>query len=133
MKVWLALVLLERGPQNAFVLDFEDFKNVKTGEEVFVIGNSLDDGSCITRGIVSDRLRGIARDESKKYLMTDCAINPGNSGGPIFNRKGNVIGVMVASRLKDGADAKGMNYAIPADVTQAFIGFTVKQISGGER
>ena len=108
----LAVIKLERVPRNAHVLGFGNFDAVRNGERIYVIGNSLGHGTCITSGIVSDRLRHI---DGCNLMMTDCAINGGNSGGPVFNEKGQVIGVVVA-----GIDhAEGMNFAIPSnDVCQ---------------
>ena len=54
--------------------------------------------------------------------MTDCAVNGGNSGGPIFNQRGLVIGtITLQGRTHNGADAEGMNYAIPANTVKMFI------------
>lgn len=115
----LAIIKLNSMPQGAVVLQLADFSDVHTGERVFVLGNSLGDGTCITSGIVSDRSRVL---EGKTLLMTDCAINGGNSGGPIFNADGKVIGTICSARInKDGTDTKGMNYAVPINIVEAFI------------
>ena len=110
----LALIRLSGVPVQASVATFGDFNKVRNGEKVFVVGNSLGYGTCITSGIVSDRLRNV---NGKMLLMTDCAINGGNSGGPMFNEKGEVIAVIVAGI--DGAE--GMNFAIPVDTVQQFL------------
>lgn len=111
----LALIKLDRVPNGATPLKLCDYNRVRTGEKVFVIGNSLGQGTCITSGIVSDRNRN-------GQILTDCPINGGNSGGPIFNDEGLVIGTMVASgKCFDGSDAEGMNYAIPAIEVEKFI------------
>lgn len=110
----LALIKLSRVPHNATIVKFEDFNNVKSGERVFVIGNSLGHGTCITSGIVSDKMRSV---NGKMLLMTDCAINGGNSGGPIFNEKGLVIGAVVSGITS----AEGMNFAIPSSTVIQFI------------
>lgn len=115
----LAVLKLNTIPSKAKSLKFENFDNVKIGEQVYVIGNSLGDGTCITSGIVSDKCRVM---NGKRLLMTDCAINGGNSGGPIFNCQGLVIGVIVSSRIKeDGSAAEGMNYAIPISTVEDFL------------
>ncbi len=106
----LAIIKLDVVPLAAKVLRFENYENVRTGEKVFVIGNSLGQGTCITSGIVSDRMRG-------GELMTDCPINGGNSGGPIFNEKGFIIGAIVAGLT----NAEGMNFAIPSNVIMEFL------------
>lgn len=110
----LALIKLSALPQGAKPLVFEDFNRVRIGEQVFVVGNSLGYGTCITSGIVSDKARLV---NGKMLLMTDCAVNGGNSGGPIFNAEGKVIGAIVS-----GIDnAEGMNFAIPASTVQEFL------------
>ena len=110
----LALIKLSRVPSKATVVKFENFEKVKNGERLFVIGNSLGYGTCITSGIVSDRLRNV---NGKMLLMTDCAINGGNSGGPIFNERGLVIGAVVSGITS----AEGMNFAIPSSTVIQFI------------
>ena len=115
----LALIRLKSVPSKAIPVTLADFKDVRIGEQVFVIGNSLGDGTCITAGIVSDKERKI---NGHTVLMTDCAINGGNSGGPIFNSKGEVIGVICSKRRQaDGSATEGMNYAIPIYIAQRFI------------
>ena len=117
----LALIKLERVPYEARALRIGDFENVKIGQRVYVIGNSLGQGTCITSGIVSDKEREM---EGKNLLMTDCAINGGNSGGPIFNADGEVIGAIVSSI----PTAKGMNFAIPSKTVLEFIKAVEKQL-----
>lgn len=110
----LALIKLNRIPNGVKVLEFEDFTNVRIGEKVYVVGNSLGYGTCITSGIVSDKEREV---DGHMLLMTDCAVNGGNSGGPIFNEKGKVIGAIVSGITK----AEGMNFAIPSKTVTQFI------------
>lgn len=115
----LALLKIKSRFDNLKALQLGNSQNVNNGEQVFVIGNSLGQGICITSGIVSDKMHNV---NGRKWLMTDCAINGGNSGGPIFNAKGEVIGTIVASQLNyDGTSTKGMNYAIPIDDVKTFI------------
>lgn len=110
----LALIRLNSLPAGIKPMKFASFSNVKNGERVYVIGNSLGYGTCITSGIVSDKLREV---DGSMLLMTDCAVNGGNSGGPMFNEKGEVIGTIVS-----GIDrAEGMNFAIPCDDVVNFI------------
>lgn len=110
----LALIKLERLPANAKVIELGDFDKVRIGERVYVVGNSLGHGTCITSGIVSDKRREV---DGHMLMMTDCAVNGGNSGGPIFNEKGVAIGVIVSGITA----AEGMNFAIPMDTVKAFI------------
>ena len=111
----LAIIKLAQMPPELKAMPLADFDKVRTGEQVYVIGNSLGYGTCITSGIVSDKNRD-------GLLMYDCATNPGNSGGPVFNAKGEVIGTHAAGQITDsGAKAQGMNYAVPVSIVKKFI------------
>lgn len=111
----LAIIKLSQVPSNAKVLCFGDYSKVRTGETVFAIGNSLGKGTCIDKGIISDRSRN-------GQILTDCIVNPGNSGGPLFNIAGEVIGTIVSSEIRsDGSHAEGMHHAIPSNIVINFI------------
>lgn len=110
----LALLKLSRVPRGATPLKLGDYDKVRTGERIFVIGNSLGAGTCITSGIVSDKDR-------QSQLMYDCATNPGNSGGPVFNSDGLVIGTHVAGTSPNGMKVQGMNIAIPVSAVENFL------------
>ncbi len=121
----LALIKLMSVPEHVTIATLGDSDKVKTGEKVFVIGNSLGRGTCMTAGIVSDSKRRATI--NKYYIMTDCAINGGNSGGPMFNADGEVIGIVVARGLdQQGNDAEGMNYAIPSNDAREFMKQIIK-------
>lgn len=107
----LALIKLSRVPDKATPVKFGEYEKIRTGERIFIIGNSLGEGTCITSGIVSDKNR-------HGQLMYDCPTNPGNSGGPVFNSDGLVIGTHVAGK-KD--KVQGMNYAIPCNAVIEFL------------
>ena len=64
--------------------------DLNAGDGVFAVGNPLGLERSVSQGIVSTRNRNI---EGLIYLQTDAAINPGNSGGPLFNLRGEVVGV----------------------------------------
>ena len=100
-----------------------DVSKIRNGQKVYLIGNSLGSGTCITSGIISDKERAI-EGLSYPYIMTDAAANPGNSGGPLYNAYGEIIGVLVAGI--DGA--KGMNYAIPASIVELFLSFVIQNM-----
>lgn len=97
-----------------------DSNLLRNGQKVYLIGNSLGAGTCITSGIISDKSRDVFG-LSHPYVMTDAAANHGNSGGPLFNEYAEVIGVLVAGI--DGA--KGMNFAIPSVVANQFLNYVV--------
>ncbi len=104
------------------VSDFGHSSTCRNGQKVYLIGNSLGCGTCITSGIISDASRKVPG-LSYPYIMTDAAANPGNSGGPLLNEQGEVIGVLVAGIEK----VKGMNYAIPIDVVKKFFSYISEQ------
>lgn len=115
----LAILKLEYMPNGARKVEFRDSDDIRIGEKVYVIGNSLGDGTCITGGIVSDKNRNVY---GNNFIMTDCAVNSGNSGGPLFDSNGFLIGTITfQGRVPNGGDAEGMNYAIPSNVVRAFI------------
>lgn len=90
--------------------------DVNAGDSVFAVGNPLGLERTVTQGIVSNRNRNL---EGQLYLQTDTAINPGNSGGPLFNHRGEVIGVTSRGARADMADNLG--FAIPIGYVKDFL------------
>ncbi|MBX3385441.1 MAG: trypsin-like peptidase domain-containing protein [Phycisphaeraceae bacterium] len=95
----------------AFVQDSED---LAAGQDVFAIGAPLGLERTLSRGVISTTQRNF---EGLTYIQTDTQINPGNSGGPLFNYKGEVIGVTNMG-IPLG---EGLNFAIPARYVRDFI------------
>jgi serine protease Do len=89
---------------------------VNAGDTVFAVGNPLGLERSVSQGIVSNRSRSM---EGQLFLQTDTAINPGNSGGPLFNQRGEVIGV--TSRGFHAAFADNLGFAIPVSYVKEFI------------
>ncbi len=113
----LALIKLPLPPDvkpSHVVLGKDD--DVSAGDGVFAVGNPFGLERSVSQGIVSNRSRSI---EGQLYLQTDTAINPGNSGGPLFNQRGEVIGV--TSRGADAAMADNLGFAIPVAYVKEFI------------
>ena len=90
--------------------------DVNAGDVVFAVGNPLGLERSVTQGVVSNRSRSIG---GQLFLQTDTAINPGNSGGPLFNQRGEVIGV--TSRGFHAAFADNLGFAIPVSYVKEFI------------
>jgi serine protease Do len=90
--------------------------DVNSGDAVFAVGNPLGLERTVTQGIVSSRNRNL---EGQLYIQTDTAINPGNSGGPLFNNRGEVIGVTSRGARADMADNLG--FAIPVGYVRDFL------------
>lgn len=82
---------------------------LRVGEHVLAVGNPFGLGHTVTLGIVSAKARSIDMGLYDNYIQTDASINPGNSGGPLFNWKGEVIGINTLIR----ANANGIGFAIP--------------------
>ena len=120
-NVDLAL-LFAVGIKDCNVATLGDSSACKNGQKVYLIGNSLGNGTCITSGIISDAKRTMAG-LSYPYIMTDAAANHGNSGGPLVDEKGEVIGVLVAGVQ----NAEGMNYAIPSAIVNDFLQYVISK------
>jgi serine protease Do len=88
---------------------------LRVGEWVVAIGSPFGFDNTVTAGIVSAKGRSLPQENFVPFLQTDVAINPGNSGGPLFNLKGEVVGVnsMIFSRT---GGFMGVSFAIPIDV-----------------
>ncbi|MDL2257781.1 trypsin-like peptidase domain-containing protein [Eubacteriales bacterium OttesenSCG-928-K08] len=137
-------------------LKLGDSDDTRVGEYVVAIGNPLGRGfeGSVTKGIISARSRAVTIDgRVNLYIQTDAAINLGNSGGPLFNMKGEVIGVNTAKTINAGYDsqgssisAEGMSFALPINkvvriaehlitkgyVEKAALGVRIKQLTRAE-
>lgn len=109
----LALLKIESDETFKFVY-LGDMDEVETGQQVFAIGNPLGLTRTVSQGIVSTNNRNF---NGRLYIQTTTDINPGNSGGPLFNLKGQVVGVTSMGYIYLG----GLNFAIPVDVVKHFI------------
>jgi len=92
-------------------------KDIKVGEWVMAIGNPFGFDHTVTAGIVSAKGRSFHNENYVPFLQTDVAINPGNSGGPLFNTKGEVVGINSRISSEPGRRSyAGLSFAIPAEV-----------------
>jgi serine protease Do len=92
-----------------------DPAKVKVGEWVLAIGSPFGFENSATAGIVSAKGRSLPQENFVPFIQTDVAINPGNSGGPLFNLKGEVIGINSQIYSRSGG-YMGLSFAIPIDV-----------------
>ena len=90
-------------------------KDLKPGEWVAAIGAPFGFDNSITAGIVSAKGRSLPNENYTPFIQTDVAINPGNSGGPLFNLKGQVVGINSQIYSRSGG-FMGISFAIPIDV-----------------
>jgi serine protease Do len=94
---------------------FGDPGKLKVGEWVVAIGSPFGFENTVTAGIVSAKGRSLPQENFVPFIQTDVAINPGNSGGPLFNLRGEVVGVNSQIYSRTGG-FMGLSFAIPADV-----------------
>ena len=92
-------------------------KELRVGEWVVAIGSPYGFDNTVTAGIVSAKGRSLPDDTYVPFIQTDAAVNPGNSGGPLFNLKGEAIGINSQIYSRSGG-YQGLSFAIPIDVAQ---------------
>jgi serine protease Do len=94
---------------------FGDPSRLKVGEWVVAIGSPFGFENTVTAGIVSAKGRSLPEENLVPFIQTDVAINPGNSGGPLFNMRGEVVGINSQIYSRTGG-FMGLSFAIPIDV-----------------
>jgi len=94
---------------------FGDPSRLKVGEWVVAIGAPFGFENTVTAGIVSAKGRSLPQENFVPFIQTDVAINPGNSGGPLFNMRGEVVGINSQIYSRTGG-FMGLSFAIPIDV-----------------
>jgi len=95
-----------------------DSDRLRVGDWVVAIGNPFGLEQTVTAGIVSAKGRVIGAGPYDSFIQTDAAINPGNSGGPLFNVKGEVVGINTAIYSRSGGN-NGIGFAIPINMAQS--------------
>jgi serine protease Do len=111
----LALIKINHPDGKDFLFaPVQDAEKLEIGQNVFAIGNPLGLERTLTQGVISTTQRSF---DGLTYIQTDTPINPGNSGGPLFNTKGEVIGI--TNMGIRGGEALG--FAIPARYVKDFI------------
>jgi serine protease Do len=108
----LDIAVLElQGATNLPVVSLGASQETRIGDYVVAIGNPFGLGDSVTMGILSAKGRAVRPGSYGDFLQTDASINPGNSGGPLFNLRGQVIGMNTAIR----PDGQGIGFAIPSE------------------
>src|SRR5690606_3764711 len=111
----LAMLIRQHPDGGKFIYaPLERDEKIEVGQTVFAIGNPLGLERTLSQGVVSTKQRSF---EGVSYIQTDTAINPGNSGGPLFNTRGEVIGITNMGAMF----AQGLNFAIPSRYVKDFI------------
>jgi serine protease Do len=88
---------------------------LKVGEWVLAIGSPFGFENTVTAGVVSAKGRTLPTDSAVPFIQTDVAVNPGNSGGPLFNAKGEVVGINSQIYSQSGG-YQGVSFSIPVDL-----------------
>jgi serine protease Do len=115
-KTDLALIRIK--PENGLpVAPLGDSDALQVGEWVMAIGNPFGLGHTVTVGVVSAKDRTIGAGPYDAFIQTDASINPGNSGGPLFNVRGEVVGINTAIV----SAGQGIGFAIPANLAKSVL------------
>jgi len=109
------VALLKIDAKNLPTLKIGNSDQLKVGEWVLAIGSPFGFDHSVTAGIVSAKGRSLPNESYVPFIQTDVAINPGNSGGPLFNLKGEVVGINTQIFTRSGG-FMGLSFAIPIDV-----------------
>ncbi len=124
-KMDLALLQLRgedrRPPADLQPVPLGDSDAVRIAEPVFAVGNPFGLQHTVTAGIISAKHRTIGLGPFDNFLQTDASINPGNSGGPLFNLKGEVIGINAVIFSRTGQSG-GLGFAIPVNEAKLILG-----------
>ncbi len=99
---------------------FGDSSTMRIGDWVMAIGNPFGFGGSVTVGIISGRGRNINAGPYDNFIQTDAAINKGNSGGPLFNMKGEVIGINTAIISPSGGSI-GIGFSVPSELAAGVV------------
>ena len=109
----VALIKIEAKDLPRVVIGDPD--KLKVGEWVVAIGKPFGLENTMTAGIVSGKGRDLPQENLVPYIQTDAAVNPGNSGGPLFNLKGEVVGINSLIFSRTGG-FMGLSFAVPIDI-----------------
>ncbi|MBU8900467.1 peptidase S1 [Corallococcus sp. H22C18031201] len=113
----VAVVKLKEKVDNLPTVKLGDSDAMRVGDWTLAIGNPFGLASSVSLGILSARARDIGAGPYDEFLQTDAAINPGNSGGPLFNLRGEVIGINTA--IVGGGT--GIGFAVPSNLIKALV------------
>ena len=109
------IAVLKIEAKNLPVVKIGDPAHLKVGEWVAAIGSPFGLENTVTSGIVSAKARVLPDENYVPFIQTDVAVNPGNSGGPLFNMRGEVVGINSQIFSRTGG-YMGLSFAIPIDV-----------------
>ena len=114
------IALLKINAAGLQAVRFGDPGRLKVGEWVVAIGSPFGFENTVTAGIVSAKGRSLPQENFVPFIQTDVAVNPGNSGGPLFNMRGEVVGINSQIYSRTGG-FMGLSFAIPIDVANDIV------------
>ena len=109
------VAVLKIEAKNLPVVKIGSTSDLRVGEWVLAIGSPFGFENTVTAGVVSAKGRSLPDDSSVAFIQTDVAVNPGNSGGPLFNTRGEVVGINSQIYSRTGG-YQGVSFAIPIDL-----------------
>ena len=109
------VAVLRIDAKNLPVVQLGKVTDLRVGEWVLAIGSPFGFENTVTAGVVSAKGRSLPDDSAVPFIQTDVPINPGNSGGPLFNARGEVVGINSQIYSRSGG-YQGVSFAIPIDV-----------------
>ena len=113
-------VLKITSPRSLPIAKLGDPSKLRVGEAVAAIGSPFGFENSVTAGIVSAKGRTLPSESYVPFIQTDVPINPGNSGGPLFNMRGEVVGINSQIYSRSGG-YQGVSFAIPIDVAMEVV------------
>jgi len=136
------VAVLKIDAKNLPTLPLGNPRDLRVGEWVLAIGSPFGFENSVTAGVVSAKGRSLPDDSFVPFIQTDVAVNPGNSGGPLFNSRGEVVGINSQIFSRSGG-YQGLSFAIPIDLavrikdqivatghaTHARLGVTVQEVN----
>jgi serine protease Do len=112
-KTDVAVLKIDAG--NLPTVPLGNTRDLQVGEWVLAIGSPYGFENTVTAGVVSAKGRSLPDENYVPFIQTDVAVNPGNSGGPLFNARGEVIGINSQIYSQTGG-YQGLSFAIPIDI-----------------
>jgi serine protease Do len=109
------IAVLKINASNLPVVTLGTSESLRVGEWVLAIGAPFGFENTVTAGVVSAKGRSLPDDSAVPFIQTDVAVNPGNSGGPLFNARGEVVGINSQIYSQSGG-YQGVSFAIPIDL-----------------
>lgn len=124
----IAVLKLKEMPKKLYPIATGSSSSLRVGQKALAIGSPFGLDHTLTTGIVSSKdrnIRGVANIKISGMIQTDCSINPGNSGGPLYDSRGEVIGMNTMIYSNSGSSS-GVGFAVPIDSIKLIVPQLIK-------